>query len=193
MEVTENKMKFNKSWALSLVLTALLCTALTYALVQVYPYVHHDPRASVNVFVITETAAGRNELAAGNVITDLFETALRNAFAFNNDSVPNATNMTKYISTGNCTPAAALTLVTTECDNSSAFGRALGTVAAWQNGTDAAFNVTKTFTANATVTINSAGLNWYSVQQSDNNLVAVAAITETAFAVGDNCTIKGYD
>ncbi len=175
-------------------LTALLCTTITYALVQSYPYLHHDPEVHMNVFVITETAAGRNEMSGGNVITDIFETNLRNTYAFYNDTmVPNATNMTKYISLGNCTPAQTLTLVTTECDNSSAFGRALGTVAAWQNGTDAAFNVTKTFTANATVTINSAGLNWFSTQMSDNNLAAVAAITQTAFAIGDNCTIKGYD
>ena len=187
-------MKFNKSWALSLVLTALLCTALTYALVQVHPYVHRDPRASVNVFVITETAAGRNEMASGNVITDLFETNLRNTYGFYNDTmVPNATNMTKYISVGNCTPAQTLTKITTEATNNG-FARATGTVAAWQNGTDAALNVTKTFTAaTAATTIDSAGLNWYATSDSDNNLVAVAAITQTAFAIGDNCTIKGYD
>lgn len=183
-------MKFNKTWAFSLVLTALLCTALTYALVQVHPYVHRDPQLRANVFVITETAAGRSEFVGGNVITNLWETNLRNTYAFYNDTlVPNATNMTKYISVGNCTPAAALTKITTECDNSSAFGRAQGTVTAWANGTDAAYNVTKTFTANATVTIDSAGLNWFWSDGSNNNLFAVAAITQTAFAIGDNCTI----
>ena len=183
-------MKFNKSWALSLVLTALLCTALTYALVQVYPYTHRDPQVSVNVFVITETAAGRSEFVGGNVITNLWETNLRNTYAFYNDTmVPNATNMTKYISVGNCTPAATLTIITDEAAENG-FTRAVGTVAAWQNGTDAAFNVSKTFTcATAAETIDSAGLNWFADSDSDLNLVAVAAITQTAFAVGDNCTI----
>lgn len=155
---------------------------------------HRDPQVHMNVFVITETAAGRNEMSGGNVITDIFETNLRNTYAFYNDTrVPNATNMTKYISVGNCTPAAALTIITDEA-NENGFARATGTVAAWMNGTDAAFNVTKTFTcATAAETIDSAGLNWYATADSDDNLVAVAAITQTAFAIGDNCTIKGYD
>ena len=182
-------MKFNKSWALSLVLTALLCTALTYALVQVYPYTHRDPQVVANVFVIHEGINGVETIPAGNVITNIAEMGLRNLLAFDNDTWLDGTNKTDYISLGNSTPAATLTKITDECDNSSDFGRAQGTVAAWNNGTDYAYNVTKTFTANATVTIDTAGLNWFWSDGSDNNLFAVAAITQTAFAIGDNCTI----
>jgi hypothetical protein len=182
-------MKLNKTWLLSLMLTAMLCIGLTYALTQANQYVHRDPQFTANVWVLHEGVSGKEMLPAGNVITDIAETGLRNLLGFDNDTWLDGTNKTDYISVGNCTPAAALTKITTECDNSSAFGRAQGTVTAWANGTDAAYNVTKTFTANATVTIDSAGLNWFWSDGSDNNLFAVAAIAQTAFAVGDNCTI----
>jgi len=180
------KLKFNKSWALSLVLTALLCTALTYALVQTSAYVHRSPKVNVNLFVIHESVSGKEEITSGNVMTNIAENNLRDRLAFGNSTL--GTNMTDYLSTGNSTVAATLTKITTECDNSSAFGRKQGTVSAWYNGTDYAYNVTATWTANATVTIDTIGLNWFWSDGSDNNLFAVAAITQTAFAVSDNCT-----
>lgn len=148
---------------------------------------HRDPQVHANVFVIHESMSGKETIPVGNVITDIAENTLRDRLAFANSTI--GSNMTDYISLGNATVAATLTKITDECDNSSAFGRAQGTVSAWYNGTDYAYNVTKTFMANATVTINTAGLNWFSTDQSDNNLFAVAAITQTAFAVNDNCTI----
>jgi hypothetical protein len=153
-------------------------------------YQHRNPQVVANVFVIVESVNGRTEIPTGNVMTDLFETNLRNTYGFYNDTtLPNSTNMTKYISVGNCTPAQTLTKITTEA-NENGFSRAVGTVSTWQNGTDAAFNVTKTFTcATAAETINSAGLNWFATANTDGNLAAVAAITQTTFAVGDNCTI----
>jgi hypothetical protein len=183
-------LKVNKLWLFSIILTAVLFSTVTYALVQTSVYTHRSPQFSANVFVIVETVNGRTEIPAGNVLTNLFETNLRNTYGFYNDTVcPNATNMTKYISVGNCTPAQTLTIVTTEA-NENGFARALGTVSAWANGTDAAFNVTKTFTCTtAAENINSAGLNWFATAASDGNLVAVAAITATTFAIGDNCTI----
>jgi len=179
----------NKTWLLSLIATILLTGMLTYAFVNVSPYMHRDPELKANVYVIHESVNGKELIPVGNVITNIAETAVRNLLAFDNDTGLDGTNMTDYISLGNATVAATLTKITTECDNSSAFGRAQGTVVAWQNGTDSAYNVTKTFTANATVTIDTAGLNWFWSDGSDNNLFAVAAITQTAFAVNDNCTI----
>ena len=185
-------MKMNKTWLLSLIATILLTGMLTYAFVNVSPYMHHDPELKANVYVIHESVNGKELIPVGNVITNIAEATIRNLLGFGNATTGTAeigTNKTDYISLGNATAAATLTKISTECDNSSAFGRAQGTVAAWANGTDNAFNVTKTFTANATVTIDTAGLNWFSQDQSDNNLFAVAAITQTAFAVNDNCTI----
>lgn len=159
----------------------------TYAALNFPSFGHHDPRVSANVHITIEDSFGTHELSAGNVITNLAENEIRNYLAFGNSTM--GTNKTDYISLGNATVAATLTKITNECDNSSAFGRAQGTVASWYNGTDFAYNVTKTFTANASVTIDTAGLNWFSTDQSDLNLFAVAAITQTAFASNDNCTI----
>lgn len=185
-------MNFNKRWLLSLLVTALLVGTITYGLVRVSPYMHRDPELKANVYVIHESVNGKELIPVGNVITNIAEATIRNLLGFGNATTGTAeigTNKTDYISLGNATAAATLTKITTECDNSSAFGRAQGTVAAWANNTDNAYNVTKTFTANATVTIDTAGLNWFWSDGSDNNLFAVAAITQTAFAVNDNCTI----
>lgn len=150
---------------------------------------HRAPKVNANVYVLHESMNGKEVIPTGNVITNIAEIALRNLLAFDNDTGLDGANVTDYISLGNSTVAATLTKITTECDNSSAFGRAQGTVTSWYNGTDYAYNVTKTFMANATVTIDTAGLNWFWSDESDGNLFAVAAITQTAFAASDNCTI----
>lgn len=158
---------------------------------------HRDPQLHANVYVLYEGVNGKQEIGGGNIITNIAEATLRNFIGFGNATAGTAeigTNQTKYIALGNATPAATLTKLTTECVNGTtgAFGRALGTVSAWQNGTDYAFNVTHTFTQNATETINCAALHWYGTAESDNNLFACASITQTQFASGDNCTIKDY-
>lgn len=172
--------------ALSLALTFIIGFVAGY---NILLEGHRSPRVNANVFILHESMNGKETIPVGNVITNIAEIGLRNLLAFDNDTGLDGTNKTDYISLGNSTVAATLTKITTECDNSSNFARTQGTVSAWYNGTDYAYNVTKTFTANATVTIDTAGLNWFWSDGSDNNLFAVAAIAQTAFAVSDNCTI----
>lgn len=177
--------------ALSLMITFLIGFVAGY---NVLFTGHQDPTFSMNVFVVHESVNGKEEIPTGNVITNIAEWTIRNFLAFGNATAGTAeigTNQTKYIALGNATSAATLTQLTTECVNGTAgaFGRALSTVTAWVNGTDAAYNVTHTFTQNATETINACGLHWFGTASSDNNLFACAAITQTAFASGDNCTI----
>lgn len=175
--------------ALSLLITFLVGFVTGYNVL--YGDGHRDPQFSMNVFVIHESVNGVEEIPVGNVITNIAENELRDGLAFGNVSDTLWGNQTKYIALGNVTPAATLTKLTTECVNGSAgaFGRALGTVAAWYNGTDYAFNVTHTFQQNATETINACGLHWDGTASGDNNLFACASITQTAFAASDNCTI----
>jgi hypothetical protein len=182
-------MKFNARWLLSLILTAVLACGFTYAAVQTSSYVHRDAQLHTNVFVIHEGINGKEMIPVGNVITDIGENTLRDFLGFGNATI--GTNQTKYIALGNASVAQTLTVLTTECVNGStgAFGRALSTVSAWQNGTDYAFNVTHTFTQNVTETINAAALHWFGTASADNCMFACAAITQTAFASGDNCTI----
>lgn len=181
-------MKFNKTWALSLLITALLCTTITYGLIQAYPYTHHDPKASVNVFVFTETAGGENELTSGNLIPYIGGNYMRDILGFQNVSAPE--NATKWITLSNdATPLVTWTKLANEKINSG-FIRTLGTVAAWMNGTNYAYNVTNKFTATAdTQQLQCAGLQWSGVSLSDNNLFACAAFTQTTFNTNDNCTI----
>lgn len=174
-----------KIYALATVLMFVSAFALGYSFHN--GLFHRDPQLQANVYVIHESVSGTEVIPVGNVITNLAENAVRDSLGFGNSTL--YTNKTDYISLGNATVAQTLTKVTDECDNASNFARKQGTVSAWYNGTDYAYNVTATWTANATVTINTTGLNWFSTDQSDNNLFAVAAITETAFASSDNCTI----
>lgn len=182
----------NKIIALSLMATFLIGFVAGYNVL--YGGGHRDPSFSMNVFVIHEGINGKELIPTGNVITNIAERTIRNLLGFGNATAGTAeigTNTTKYIALGNATPAATLTKLTTECVNGTtgAFGRALSTVTAWENGTDAAYNVTHTFTQNVTETINACGLHWDGTASGDNNLFACASITQTAFAASDNCTI----
>jgi hypothetical protein len=98
-------------------------------------------------------------------------------------------NATQWISLSNVgTPLQTWTVLTTEVD-ANGFDRQLGTVVAWTNAGDSAFNVTKTFTATGTQQLQTAGLNWNGQSLSDNNLFACAAFTQTTFNSGDTLTI----
>lgn len=57
------------------------------------------------------------------------------------------------------------------------------------NGNHYNFTITNKFTATVADNINATSIQWSGVAQSDNNMFAVAAITATSFAIGDNCTI----
>jgi hypothetical protein len=147
---------------------------------------HRDPKTSANVFIIFETARGTWEYPTGNVITNIGEQYDRNILGFNNVSNNNAT---KWIALGNSTIAATKTKLDTEAA-SLGFERALGTVTAWNNGTDYAYNVSCKFTATGTIRVNATSLQWCDIGESDNNCYALASITATTFSSGDNCTIR---
>ena len=168
-----------------LLLTISTSVLIGYSLRTYEIYRHRDPKVSGNVFVIYETAKGTYEFPVGNVITDIGELYDRNILGFDNVT---ANNATKWIALGNSTIAQTKTKLDTEA-TASGFTRALGTVAAWINGTDYAYNVSKKFTATGTIRVNATSLHWHDQSNSDNNCYALASITATTFENNDNCTI----
>ena len=181
-------MEISRTRLSAIVLATFLATFIPmFAIQQGILFGHKDPGYSANVFYLFETSHGTWGGMAGNVITNLGECYVRNIMGFNNET---GHNETKWISLSNdASPAATWTKLTNEV-TANGFGRALGTVAAWNNGTDYAFNVTKTFTATADGNeLQCAGLNWNDTPDSDSNLFACAAFTQTTFNTGDNCTI----
>jgi len=169
-----------------LLLTGIICFSLGYV-VEHPAFGHRDPKVQVNVFVFHETAEGVETLASGNVITNIGERYVRNILGFDNETNHNAT---KWISISNDgSPVATWTKLANE-KTADGFTRALGTVVAWQNGGDYAYNVTKKFTSTSdTIQLQCAGCQWSGTSDSDNNLFACAAFTQTTFNTNDNCTI----
>ena len=169
-----------------LVIAVLACLVIVLSscilIEHVFPlllYRHRDPQVKANLFILIERANGKETIEAGNVLTNDFENCARDAFGFGNASI--STNQTKWISLSNdAAPAATWTKLTNEVA-ANGFSRALGTVTAWLNGTDYAYNVTKTFTATGAQQLQCAGLNWNDTPQSDNNLAACASFTQTTF------------
>lgn len=147
---------------------------------------HRDPSVSANVYILCETVRGTWTAESGNLITNIGERLTRNILGFDNVT---ANNATKWISMSNAgTPLVTWTELDTELA-ANGFTRALGTVVTWMNGTDYAYNVTKKFTATGTQQVQTAGLQWSGVAESDNNLFAAADFAQTTFESGDNCTI----
>lgn len=147
---------------------------------------HKNPQVQWNVYVLKDGVQIGE--AAGNLITNIGETWLRD---WAGSSAGNTTSRdgARYISLCNtASPDATWTKLTSEV-TANGFDRAEGTVAWWTNSNDAAFNVTKTFTATGTQQLQTAGLNWVATDDSDNNLFAAAAFTQTTFNNGDTLTI----
>jgi hypothetical protein len=179
-------MQLTRKTGIAIFALCLLCFALGgYTFTNISLDGHRSPQAKANVFMFKESARGYEEIATGNVITDIGETYIRNAIGFNNVT---GMDVTKYISLGNASVAQTLTKLTTEA-TTGGFTRATGTVDAWVNSGDSSYNVTKKFTASATMTINAAGLHWIATGDSSDNLFAAGAITQTTFNANDNCTI----
>jgi len=176
-----------KAFVFALVLTALLSFTCTYAY-QHGLFNYRKQKAVANVFVFAETAEGTYQIGGHNVITDIGEKYLRDILGFDNVTGNNAT---KWIAVSNdASPDATWTKLAGE-KTASGFERALGSVASWMNGTDYAYNVTKKFTSTADAqTLQCAGLQWSGDGDTDNNLFACAAFTQTTFNTNDNCTIK---
>ena len=147
---------------------------------------HRDSKVSANVFILFETAKGTWTAKGGNLITNIGERYVRNILGFDNVTSNNAT---KWISISNAgSPLVTWTELDTEIA-ANGFTRALGTVTAWLNGTDYAYNVTKKFTATGTQQVQTAGLQWNSTSQGDGSLFAAADFAQTTFENNDNCTI----
>ena len=175
-------MNLTKKDAAIIALSISLCASL---LLYVGLETSHKT-AKVNAFLFFETARGSWSGESGNLITNIGEQYVRNIIGF--DNVTN-NNATKWISLSNVgSPLVTWTELDTEV-NANGFSRALGTVAAWANGTDFAYNVSNKFTASGSQQLQTAGLQWNDTPVSDNNLFAAATFTQTTFASGDNLTI----
>jgi len=169
----------NKRFALVLLCVALASAGLTYALTPWVLRQHGVTSARANVFFIMERFDGPAVLQVGNVITDIGENYTRCAFS-RGGTWSNVT----YISIGNATASASLTILTSEYD------RQKGTIAEWINGGDYAFNCTYKWTFSATVTINAAGAHWEST--GDGNMYAVANFPNgnQTFNANENLTVR---
>ena len=182
-------MEMSKTKLLGIIcLTVLLSVLTTYNVVNPpFQLGHRSPQAQVNVYVLKETPNGIEELVSGNVITDIGERYIRNILGFDNATSNNAT---KWIALGNSTIDQTYTKLVTEA-TTTGFTRALGTVVAWVNSGDYAYNVTKKFTATGTIAINAASAQWNDSPNSDNNMFALASLGGTeSFQLNWNCTIK---
>lgn len=168
--------------------TCLACFLIGYGFNPLL--MHKNPSITANV-EITENVGGLSStLYSGNVITDIGETYVASWLGSCGSGNTTARNATQWISLSNDGSAAD---TWTEHPNEVAannFTRALGTVATWTNSGDDAFNVTYTFMASGTQQLQTAGLHWSGVSDSNNNLFAVADFTQTTFNSGDTLTIK---
>jgi hypothetical protein len=174
-----------------LLVTVIAGTALGYEF-RTNPF-HRDPTPTANVFYLFETGHGTWSGQAGNLITNLGDNYVRNAIGFANATGAGTVNATQYISLSNdASPLVTWTVLPVEV-TANGFTRSLGTVSHWMNGTNYAYNVSKTFTATGTQQLQCAGLNWSPTLSGDpagGSLFACASFTSQAtFNSGDNCTI----
>lgn len=175
-----------KRFVSAIVLAVLLGFSCGYVWQRGWLFAHRDPSVKANVYVFKETPQGKDLIVSGNVITDIGERYVRNILGFDNETAHNAT---KWISLGNSTVGQAKTKLDTEA-TSTGFTRAVGSVVAWVNSGDYAYNVTKKFTATGNIQVNASGLQWSGVSNSDNNLFAVASLGGAqSFQNNWNCTI----
>lgn len=170
-----------KTFAGSLVITALCCVLFGYALVPSYLSGHQDPQGEYNVYLCYEKFSGKSWVELGNVITDTGETETRDRFSANQTATD---YFVGWLGVGNSSA------VQTESALDSQYGsRYTGTIATWTNGGDAAFNCTYQWQFTATVNINATGAFYGS---AGSNMYAVAAFAGGAqtFNNGENLTVR---
>lgn len=179
-----SKISFAKFASVALIFSCLFF-AIGYSFAPTYEP-HKNPSVRYNVYAFKDgISIGEG---SGNLITDIGETWLRD---WAGCSASNTTSRSgaQWISLCNtASPLAGWTKLNSEV-TANGFDRQAGTVAWWVNSGDSAFNVTKTFTATGTQQLQTAGLNWVSTGDSDGNLFAAAAFTQTTFNAGDTLTI----
>lgn len=150
---------------------------------------HRDPKITANLVLFFEKMGGSYYGGGGNTITNIGEGAARNHFGFNNMSWAAYQHCTS-ISIGNSTIGASDTKLDTEALGTIGQNRTdYLTAVTWQNGTDYAYNVSNKFQFTGAIRVGEAGLHWSNVSNSDNNMFAASAFTDTTFASGDNLTI----
>lgn len=146
---------------------------------------HFDPSVNVYMTIHKGEAAGTTAtLSSGNLITDIGEYFAGNA-TFGLDA--NATAWAISLSNDGSAAAAWTELPTEVAANG--FSRAQGENVVWSNSGDWAMNVTWTFTASGTQQLQTAGLQWSTTGESDNNLFAAADFTQTTFEASDTLTV----
>jgi hypothetical protein len=179
-------MKVDRFYALSLIMVACACLVVGYAVAPVI--VHKTPSGIDNVYWLVERADGSSFTAvSGNMMTDQYENMTRDILGWYNGSdwSPAAAGL-QYVALGNASISSALTSIT---DATTAGFERVGndSCVQWSYGGHSAFNVTKKFTATATINVNAAGFYW---DASGNSLGAAAALPQaTTFNTGDNCTV----
>jgi len=178
-------LKLKTSWVIliSTIFVTGLVTGLNAASTFGGDRTHKDVRVSSNVYFARDGVT----FQSSNLITNIGAVYLRNILAWNNVTV----GTVSCLSLGNGTPAASMTKLTTEA-TLAGFDRKNGTVSNWLNGTKQAYNVTYTWAATDAVTVQSCGLHWGVTDDSDNNMFAVAYLTDGTqqqFTIGSNCTL----
>lgn len=171
--------------------TITLITLLAFSIGYVVKdyQAHRDPVITANVHITENIGGVSAEISSGNLITDIGESFVQSWLGLSGAANTTSRNATQYISLSNdASPNASWTQHDTEI-NANNFTRATGTVAAWQNSGDYAFNVTYLFTATGTQQLQCAGLHWSGGPVSDNNMFAVATFTQTTFNTDDTLTV----
>jgi hypothetical protein len=168
----------------AIALTALLCLTIGY---YINPLIQHfDPKVNVYMEVTKGEGTGPTaSLFSGNLITDIGENFAGNA-TFGLDG--NSTSWAISLSNDGSSSAAWTELPTEVAANG--FSRAVGeNVGPWANSGDWAMNITHTFTASGSQQLQTAGLQWSTTGESDNNLFAAADFPQTPFEASDTLTV----
>ena len=117
-------------------------------------------------------------------MTDRIEEKARNIFGFNNETI----NIFNAIALGNSTIAQTKTKLDTEA-TTTGFARTNGTVTAWTNSGDYAFNVTNKFTATGNIAVNSTALHETDTGETTDAVALASLGGSEDFKNNWNCTI----
>lgn len=174
----------NGIWAL--IIIAFTLTAFVGGYMANGGYFHRSQDRRVDkVFLIVD---GKNVYETHNIITDIGEQYDRDILAFQNVTTYNTTSC---ISLGNTTTVGqTLTKLTTEATTGNFTRNNATSIVGGVTGGDSYYNVTLMWTTTLDMNINSTGLHWSNVSNSDNNMYAVASLGAAySFPTGSNCTI----
>jgi len=142
-----------KTFAICIVMVALLSVSLTYAWTQQLFSLGQNTRTNVNVEYVFETWDGVFVFSKHNVITDTAEKHTRNAFSRGNEE-----NATK-LAVGNVTGTLQTKTTLDAVYNDPTDGQYVeGAIVIWESGGDSAYNCTWKWTFEETVNLDGAAL-----------------------------------